>query len=181
MLNEYLVQAVVTPIVKSILKPTIPLSPPKQIPPHSNGRKSSPRKGKSGASPNKVTENSSVVGSFSSNTTLRQSGIERLSNPFQEANTGSTNQNESQAGQTRVVVRTEEEQQASAKERERQEILDRRDARRKSLGMLQFLFGYMLADRILIPPAEDACGVLNLHCDLRRYSIPSYLPYRTVR
>lgn len=34
----------------------------------------------------------------------------------------------------RVAVRTEEEQQAAAKERQKQEVLDRRDARRKSLG-----------------------------------------------
>lgn len=34
----------------------------------------------------------------------------------------------------RVAVRTEEEQQAAAKERQKQEVLARRDARRKSLG-----------------------------------------------
>ena len=34
-----------------------------------------------------------------------------------------------------VNVRTEEEQQAAVREREKQDILDRRDARRKSLGV----------------------------------------------
>lgn len=33
-----------------------------------------------------------------------------------------------------INVRTQEEQQAAMKEREKQDILDRRDARRKSLG-----------------------------------------------
>ena len=37
-------------------------------------------------------------------------------------------------GQTRIAVRTEEEQQAAAKERARQELLAHKDARRKSLG-----------------------------------------------
>lgn len=38
-------------------------------------------------------------------------------------------------GQTRVAVRTEEEQQEAAKERARQDVLAHKDARRKSLGM----------------------------------------------
>ena len=36
--------------------------------------------------------------------------------------------------ETRVAVRSEAEQQAAAKERERQEVLAHKDARRKSLG-----------------------------------------------
>ena len=42
-------------------------------------------------------------------------------------------------GQTRVAVRTEEEQQAAVEDRERQEFLARKDARRKSLGQICFL------------------------------------------
>ena len=42
-------------------------------------------------------------------------------------------------GQARVAVRTEEQQQAAVEERERQELLAHKDARRKSLGQTFFL------------------------------------------
>lgn len=42
-------------------------------------------------------------------------------------------------GQKRIAVRTEEQQQATVEERERQEMLARKDARRKSLGEICFL------------------------------------------
>ena len=40
--------------------------------------------------------------------------------------------------QTRVAVRTEEEQQAAVLERERQDLIARKDARRRSLGKKHF-------------------------------------------
>lgn len=46
---------------------------------------------------------------------------------------------------TRIVVRSEEEQHAAAKERERHELLAHKEARRKSLGetMVEFLGGFL--------------------------------------
>lgn len=43
---------------------------------------------------------------------------------------------------TRIVVRSEEEQQAAAKERERHELLAHKEARRKSLGETLMDFSY---------------------------------------
>lgn len=65
------------------------------------------------------------------------SGSNELPNPFEipASLTNSTSDLLSPSeGQTRVAVRTETEQQAAAKERERQEVLAHKDARRKSLG-----------------------------------------------
>ena len=110
----------VLPGVKSILKPTISLSPPKQIPPHPNSRKSSPAKGKAGGSPARSP----------SKRNLRQSGLDNVPNPFND----SSNNTDAGKGTTSVNLRTEEEQQAASREKEKKEILERRDARRKSLG-----------------------------------------------
>ncbi|MCJ1471974.1 hypothetical protein MMC13_000618 [Lambiella insularis] len=126
-----------TPVVKSILKPTIPLTPPKPIPPHPNLRKSSPSKSKTGASPQKSPGRSPQKRTAEESTRvsgdLRHSGLENLPNPFDESSSqdlarGSLPQD------TQVAVRTEEEQHAAAKERERKEVIERRDARRKSLA-----------------------------------------------
>ena len=121
------------PTVRSILKPTIPLSPPKAIPPHPNPQKASHTKAKPSISPRKAVQKPAADDDGRDNTSLRQSGLENLPNPFDEP------RKEPVAGQdalqeTRVAVRTEEEQQAAVKERERQEMINRRDARRKSLG-----------------------------------------------
>ena len=64
---------------------------------------------------------------------LRQSGLENIPNPFDEPAAGAPLDKDLSEG-TRIAVRTEEEQQAAAREREKQDILERRDARRKSLG-----------------------------------------------
>lgn len=58
-------------------------------------------------------------------------GAESLPNPFVASPQKTDSPSRSP---TRVAVRTEEEQQAAAKERERQEMLSHKDARRKSLG-----------------------------------------------
>lgn len=64
-------------------------------------------------------------------------GAEVLPNPFGtpvETNLTTQSPPSELAQEMRVAVRTEEEQQAAAKERQKQEVLARRDARRKSLG-----------------------------------------------
>lgn len=122
-------------MVKSILKPTIPLSPPKPIPPHASARGRSPNKSRSSPSkiPIPVAPSEPTVCVAASVT-----GVERLSNPFENSSSGARHSD----GNTKVALRTEEEQQLAAKEREensrreleKKEILERRDARRKSLG-----------------------------------------------
>jgi len=123
-------------VVKSILKPTIPLSPPKPIPPHASARGRSPNKSRS--SPSKIPK---PVASYEPTGSIAASvtGVERLSNPFEGSSTGARHSDE----KTKVALKTEEEQQLATKERdenarrelEKKEILERRDARRKSLGM----------------------------------------------
>lgn len=118
------------------MKPTIPLSPPQAIPPHALVRGQSPKKSR--PSPSKIpipVVPHEVAGPGTASVT----GVEMLSNPFEESSTGARHSN----GNTTVALRTEEEQQLAAKEREenarreseKKEILERRDARRKSLGL----------------------------------------------
>ena len=125
--------------MRSILKPTIPLSPPKQIPPHPNSRKSSPTKSRTGFSPKKSPRKSPQKGvtkeTARDSGALRQSGLETLANPFDEVSNQAADSELSQ--EIRIAVRTEEQQQAAAKERERKDLIERRDARRKSLGRCQ--------------------------------------------
>jgi kinetochore protein Spc7/SPC105 len=108
------------------LKPTIP--PLQEIPAHVSSQILSPKKAqnKPGVS-NAVKEEPSA-------TLLSESGTSSLPNPF------STEANPAMA-ETRVLLRTEEQQQAAAREREVKEGLDaekdlatRREARRKSLA-----------------------------------------------
>ena len=115
------------PYVKSILKPTITLSPPKTIPPHSTARKASPVKANVRRTPEKPSRQSPK----------KSPGIgsQKLPNPFTASPRLAMEKSLSPSrSPTRVAVRTEEEQQAAAKERERQEVLAYKDARRKSLG-----------------------------------------------
>ena len=59
-----------------------------------------------------------------------QSGLENVPNPFEDLRT-----TKEPLQENRVSLRTEEEQQTAAKEREQKALVERRDARRKSLGM----------------------------------------------
>lgn len=119
------------PLVRSILKSTMRLSPPKQIPPHPSSRRASPRSS-SRTTPEKTQNSSSSNASVWKNSNP-VSGSHGLPNPFERPadSTPSLSPSESQ---TKVAVRTEAEQQATAKERERQDLLAHKDARRKSLG-----------------------------------------------
>ncbi|KAI9769163.1 MAG: hypothetical protein M1839_003798 [Geoglossum umbratile] len=126
---------------KSILVPSIPLSPLKEIPAHAASRKvqNDGNPGRPTADPAWQTEGhaslypdiSAILRSdMLSKTSAPVSGLANLQNPF--ASTTATKTNE-----TKVTLKTEEEQQAAARERwelEKTEIQQRRDARRKSLG-----------------------------------------------
>jgi kinetochore protein Spc7/SPC105 len=107
------------------------MPPLREIPAHNSARKGSPKN----ATPPSAKESNTLidfdVGNPSGPTIT---GTDSLPNPFQVE--GSVTVNE-----TRVTLRTEEEQQAAAREREEKERLEiekdvtaRRDARRKSLA-----------------------------------------------
>ncbi|SLM37356.1 Spc7 kinetochore protein domain [Lasallia pustulata] len=130
-------KSVLPPIVKSILKPTISLSPPKQIPPHSSARSGSPAKTRRSISPKKTTGLDTQANGMVDDRGPPVTGAEVLPNPFGtpvETNLTTQSPPSELAQEMRVAVRTEEEQQAAAKERQKQEVLARRDARRKSLA-----------------------------------------------
>lgn len=125
--------------MKSILKPTMPLSPPKQIIPHPSSRRVSPRSS-SRITPEKNKKTSSSDASIWKNSNP-VSGSHGLPNPFEGPADPKTSLSPSQS-QTMVAVRTEAEQQAAAKERERKEVLAHKDARRKSLGKSTIIMLY---------------------------------------
>ena len=117
---------------KSILKPTIPLSPPKPIPPHGTLRRSpsKPKDKSSPATPRKNSVHSSQPEDLSA---IRQG--DRSAKSSNEATVPLLHTSPGRS-QTRVAVRTEEQQQqqVATEERERQDLISRKDARRKSLG-----------------------------------------------
>lgn len=121
--------------MKSILKPTTPISPTRRSSPLNKSRNLSPKK-KSTPDKKQGKPVSDVAVWKNSNP---PAGSNRPLNPVEES-FGSIS---SQSGllshsqhRTTIVVRSEEEQQAAAKERERQELITHREARRKSLGEL---------------------------------------------
>ena len=115
--------------LKSILKPTIPVSPLRQIPAFEETRK---RNASRSPSPNKprdtprspqVEEN--LLIDFDTPAKVPVTGTERLENPFDAFNASSA---------IRDAIEREEMER---KEREKQLILERREARRKSMGEWQ--------------------------------------------
>ena len=122
---------------KSILKPTVPLSPPKIIPPHNSAQTALPTKSKHKPSPRKSRMESLVDTPESEDVLLfsqgHDAGDHRVGVTLPSVLASPDH------GRTRVAVRTEEQQQAALEERERQEMLARKDARRKSLGQTCFL------------------------------------------
>ena len=96
-------------MIKSILKPTIPLSPPKQIPPH----KTTPKD--TGTGPNDQRADSETD----------HQGAQAIGHATSQ--------------EPEVHSSLEEQQKAAAREKEKKDILERRDARRKSLGSLSLV------------------------------------------
>jgi kinetochore protein Spc7/SPC105 len=153
-------------IVKSILKPTIPLSPPKSIPSRASLRAPSPGKShRSYSQEQKASEND-----------VSHSGLENVENPFiQSANEQQSNLEPRE--ETVVALRTEEQQQAAAREREKAEILARRDARRKSLANRRVSFApeATLHTWDVVELAEDATTSSEATNSTRRASSGSTL------
>lgn len=126
--------------LKSILKPTVPVSPIRNIPSFDETRKRtparSPQRGSKSRQSNNPNERSEPLIDVSELPSASVVGTDSLVNPFDTFNPSAVIRN------GKVAVRTEEEQEAAPREREeaelrereRQDILDRRAARRKSMG-----------------------------------------------
>ncbi|PGH29693.1 kinetochore protein Spc7 [[Emmonsia] crescens] len=126
--------------LKSILKPTVPVSPIRNIPSFDETRKRtparSPQRGSKSRQSNNPNERSEPLIDVSELPSASVVGTDSLVNPFDTFNPSAVIRN------GKVAVRTEEEQEAAPREREeaelrereRQDILDRRAARRKSMA-----------------------------------------------
>ncbi|RDL31195.1 Uncharacterized protein BP5553_09984 [Venustampulla echinocandica] len=121
--------AIPQPLPRSILKPTMP--PLREIPAHISARKGGPKKS---TPPSAQKPEDLIDFALSPGPGATITGADRLPNPFQMDGNPAVNE-------TRVTLRTEEEQHSAARDRdekERQElekeIISRRDARRKSLA-----------------------------------------------
>ncbi|ODH38725.1 hypothetical protein ACO22_02198 [Paracoccidioides brasiliensis] len=125
--------------LKSILKPTVPVSPIRNIPSFEETRKRTPVRSPERNSKSRQWNGPSGKGDQHIGTSTPSAcivGTENLANPFDTFNPSSVMRH------GKVAVRTEEEQQAAAREREENELLERekqailehRAARRKSMA-----------------------------------------------
>lgn len=135
-----LLQVGAVPIIKSILKPPIPLSPLREIPtrkvasPKKSARKTSSSPVKSGATSGTLNEFSAADNGSPRRNGRTGAGV-ALPDPFGSEDVVCLQPE-------RISLRTEEEQQAAARERdeqekrkrEKEEIIRQRDERRKSMG-----------------------------------------------
>ncbi|KAH8700898.1 hypothetical protein BGW36DRAFT_138021 [Talaromyces proteolyticus] len=112
--------------LKSILKPTVPLSPPRQIPAFDGARKRnasrSPSPRKSRNTPKSPQAEEGLLIDFSTPAKAPVTGTEQLDNPFDGFNAGS------------AIRDAKEREEKERRERERKAILEQREARRKSMG-----------------------------------------------
>ena len=127
----------------------------------------SPAKAKAGASPAPKSPDKK-------NHAARQSGLGNLQNPFEDVSKESVPENEA----TRVNLKSEEEQQDAARQREKKEAIERRDARRKSLANRRVSFApeATLHTWDVIELAEDATSSSEATNSTRRASSASSLP-----
>jgi kinetochore protein Spc7/SPC105 len=115
--------------LKSILKPTVPVSPLRNIPSFDEARRRnesrspSPRR-KRGAPAQPQVEEGLLI-DFSTPGKVSVSGTEQLDNPFDGFNASS------------AIRDAKEREEKERKEREKKAILEQREARRKSMGELQ--------------------------------------------
>ncbi|KAG5302074.1 chromosome segregation protein [Histoplasma ohiense] len=125
--------------LKSILKPTIPVSPIRNIPTFDETRKRTPtrdsQRGSKRRQSNNPNEKNEPLIDVSEPPSTSVAEADNLANPFDTFNPSAVLYN------SKVAVRTEEEQvtatretEEAERERERQAILDHRAARRKSMA-----------------------------------------------
>lgn len=115
--------------LKSILKPTVPVSPLRNIPTFDQARRRnesrspSPRRQKD--IPDSPPAEEGMLIDFSTPAKVSVTGTDQLDNPFDGFNASS------------ALRDAKEREEKERKEREKQAILEQREARRKSMGKLQ--------------------------------------------
>lgn len=117
--------------LKSILKPTVPVSPVRNIPSFEETRRRSPSRDETRRSADHVNENDQgkegLLIDFTTPPQPSIAGSEKLDNPFDTFNATSAIRDE--------MAATRERDEQERRERERQSILEKREARRKSMGL----------------------------------------------
>lgn len=124
-------QSTVAPPLKSILKPTVPVSPIRKIPSFEETRRRTPARGMTAGTEDtnqhgQGSSNSGLLIDFETPPNTTSAGTNGLSNPFDGFNASSAIRDGMAAAKER------EEKEKS--ERERRRILEQREARRKSMG-----------------------------------------------
>ncbi|MCJ1313563.1 hypothetical protein MMC25_007242 [Agyrium rufum] len=137
------------PLIKSILKPTIPISPPKAIPPRTT-KPGTPRKGRPPGSPNKNSPKKGSTSPFKGAGNV-QNGLQNRPDPFDDAASKET-------PEAQLTRELEEKTKAAAREAEKKAILEKRDARRKSMANRRVSFApeATLHTWDLVETGEDA-------------------------
>lgn len=117
--------------LKSILKPTVPVSPVRNIPSFEETRRRSPSRDEARRSADHADQNAQGKGDllidFATPPQPSIAGSEKLDNPFDTFNATSAIRDE--------MAATRERDEKERRERERQSILEKREARRKSMGL----------------------------------------------
>jgi kinetochore protein Spc7/SPC105 len=118
--------------LKSILKPTVPVSPVRNIPSFEETRRRTPaRDARSQNANTKSNGQEGLLIDFETPTQPPVTGSENLANPFDTFNATSAIRDE--------MAATKERDEKERRERERQTILEKREARRKSMGLCSFI------------------------------------------
>lgn len=142
--------------LKSILKPTVPVSPVRNIPSFEETRRRTPARGDaSNQKPNHAdshdSNNEGLLIDFATPQEASVAGTENLTNPFDDFNATSAVREE--------MAATRERDERERRERERQSILEKREARRKSMGLSSILRTTLAASLILDLNSKSASFV----------------------
>lgn len=117
--------------LKSILKPTVPVSPVRNIPSFEETRRRSASRDETRQSADHADEDDQskegLLIDFATPPQPSIAGTEKLDNPFDTFNATSAIRDE--------MAATRERDEKERRERERQSILEKREARRKSMGL----------------------------------------------
>ena len=118
--------------LKSILKPTVPVSPVRSIPSFEETRRRTPARDPSRQNANldaTTQEKEGLLIEFATPPQPAIAGPNKTSNPFDTFNATSAIRDE--------MAATKERDEKERRERERQNILEKREARRKSMGLFE--------------------------------------------
>lgn len=118
--------------LKSILKPTVPVSPVQNIPTFEETRRQTPARG-SQQNEGSSQEKEGLLIDLDTPARPPASDTENTANPFDDFNASS------------AIAAAREREEKEQKERERKAILEQREARRKSMGSSSSDMGYCLS------------------------------------